>query len=141
MRKILLASHGRVASGLQSAIKILTGDTSNVVAVDFYIDESDKTPEVEAFIAQTEPGDEAIIFTDLKGGSVCNSVVALEPEKRGVLHVTGMNLIAILGCLLSDEPLTASVVESILATSREQLELVSLADAPQEESSEEDFFA
>ncbi|HCS76134.1 MAG TPA: PTS mannose transporter subunit IIA, partial [Clostridiales bacterium] len=69
MRRFLIASHGHLASGLKSSIKILTRDDSMVKAVDCYIDESDFTPKIQDFIDSVQPDDEAIIFTDLMGGS------------------------------------------------------------------------
>lgn len=142
MRKILIASHGHVASGMKSAVKILTGDVSSLTAVDFYVDESDQTPVVEAFINSVGPEDDAVIFTDLLGGSVCNKVLTLQPEKHGITHVTGFNLIAVLGCLLSDEPLTPAVVDEVIATASEQLQRISVEPkAREDEETEDSFFA
>lgn len=142
MRKILIASHGHVASGVKSAAKILTGDVSAITAVDFYVDESDQAPVVEQFIESVGPDDEAVIFTDLLGGSVCNKVLTLQPEKRGIVHVTGFNLIAVLGCLLADEPLTPASVDEILATAAAQIKRVSVEhDEGAGEESDDSFFA
>ena len=40
MRKFLIASHGKFASGLKSSIKILTGKT-NISTIDAYLDGSE----------------------------------------------------------------------------------------------------
>lgn len=92
MKKVLVASHGHLASGIRSSIEILTGMADMVEAVDCYVDDSDFTPRIQAFIDSVGPEDEAIIFTDIYGGSVFQKVVLMEPEKRGIVHVTGMNL-------------------------------------------------
>ncbi|MCH4082193.1 MAG: hypothetical protein LKE92_08785 [Atopobiaceae bacterium] len=142
MRKFLIASHGTVASGIKSAVKILTRDDSAITAVDCYLDESDFTPKIQEFIDSVEEDDEAVIFTDLLGGSVCNKVMQLEPGKHGIIHVTGVNLITVLGCLLSDEPLSAKTVDEIVKTGASLIQRVS-ADEEQGkgDESEEDFFA
>ena len=100
MRKFLIASHGRVASGIKSAVGILTHDDSAITTVDCYLDESDFTPQIQEFLDSVQEGDEAVVFTDLLGGSVCNKVTQMHPERYGVIHVTGVNLITVLGCLL-----------------------------------------
>lgn len=143
MRKFLIASHGRVASGIKSAVKILTRDDSMVTAVDCYMDESDFTPQIQAFIDSVEPEDEAVIFTDLLGGSVCNKVMTLRPEDHGIIHVTGVNLICVLGCILSDAPLTPETVDSIIADASTLIQRIvpPAEDAPATDETEGDFFA
>ena len=142
MRKFLIASHGTVASGIKSAVKILTHDDSAITAVDCYLDESDFTPRIQEFIDSVGPDDEAVIFTDLMGGSVCNKVMQLEPEKHGILHVTGVNLITVMGCLLSDEPLDAGSVDEIVKTGASLIQRVSADEGEEKgDESDEDFFA
>ncbi len=141
MRKILVASHGRVASGVKSAAKILLGDDSAITAVDCYVDETDYTPQLQEFIDSTTPDDEAVIFTDLMGGSVCNKVMSLEPEKHGVIHVTGFNLITVLGCLLSDERLTPEVVDTVVEQGAGLIKRVVVEESAADSGSDDDFFA
>jgi PTS system mannose-specific IIA component len=143
MRRFLIASHGHLASGLKSSIKILTRDDSMVKAVDCYIDESDFTPKIQDFIDSVQPDDEAIIFTDLMGGSVCNKVMTLKPELKGIMHVTGVNLITILGCILADEKLTPDSVDQIVLDGSSMIKRIepSLDEAGLEETSSDDFFA
>jgi mannose/fructose-specific phosphotransferase system component IIA len=100
MKKVLVASHGHLASGIRSSIGILTGMADMVEAVDCYVDDSDFIPRIQAFIDSVGPEDEAIIFTDIYGGSVFQKVVLMEPEKRGIVHVTGMNLGLVIETLL-----------------------------------------
>lgn len=50
MKKVLVASHGHLASGIRSSIEILTGMADMVEAVDCYVDDSDFTPRIQAFI-------------------------------------------------------------------------------------------
>ena len=111
MKKVLVASHGHLASGIRSSIEILTGMADMVEAVDCYVDDSDFTPRIQAFIDSVGPEDEAIIFTDIYGGSVFQKVVLMEPEKRGIVHVTGMNLGLVIEALLGAEPVTADSIK------------------------------
>lgn len=121
MKKILIATHGHLASGIQSSIGILTGNKESVQAVDAYVDDSDYTEKIRAFLDSVEPGDEAVIFTDIYGGSVFQKVALLHPEKCGVIHVTGVNLPAVIQVLLSSEPITADSVDALMKEAREYL--------------------
>jgi PTS system mannose-specific IIA component len=141
MRKFLIASHGRVASGIKSAVNILTHDDSAITAVDCYLDESDFTPQIQEFLDSLQEGDEAVIFTDLLGGSVCNKVTQMHPERYGAIHVTGVNLITVLGCLLSDEPLTPEVVDGVVETGASLIQRVAVDEGETDDGSEGDFFA
>jgi len=142
MRRILLASHGRVASGIKGALKILTGDVDNVTAVDCYVDESDFTPSIQEFIDSVGEGNDAIIFTDLLGGSVCNKVMTLQPEERGIVHVTGMNLALVLAFLLDDAPLTPKHVQQTIDLAASQIQCVSVAGQDDAgNGDDDDFFA
>ena len=144
-RRVLLASHGHLASGLRSSLQILTGDASAVTAIDAYVDEADYVPAIEQFLAESEEGDETIVFTDLLGGSVFQKVCVLLEGRPDVIHVTGMNLAAVIGCLLSDEPLDAATVDGIVSMACDSLKRVEVPDAEaadvEDGGSDEDFFA
>lgn len=141
MHKFLIASHGRVASGIKSAVNILTHDDSAITAVDCYMDESDFTPQIQWFLDSLRKGDEAVIFTDLLGGSVCSKVTQMHPERYGAIHVTGANLITVLGCLLSDEPLTSETVDKVVATGASLIQRIAVDEDETDDEPDGDFFA
>lgn len=141
MRKLLLASHGHLASGLKSSVQILTGDSSAITAVDAYVDDSDYTEAIKQFIDSCGPDDEAVIFTDILGGSVFQKVALLEPEKHGIPHVTGMNLAVVMECLLTPDPLTPENIDAITGEAASQLMRVNVSEDTNEQESADDFFA
>lgn len=141
MKKVLVASHGHLASGIRSSIEILTGMADMVEAVDCYVGDSDFTPRIQAFIDSVGPGDEAVIFTDIYGGSVFQKVVLMEPEKRGIVHVTGMNLGLVIETLLGAEPVTADSIKQSVKLARATMQVVEPpSKAADNEESEGDFF-
>lgn len=141
MKKVLVASHGHLASGIRSSIEILTGMADMVEAVDCYVDDSDFTPRIQAFIDSVGPEDEAIIFTDIYGGSVFQKVVLMEPEKRGIIHVTGMNLGLVIEALLGAEPVTADSIKQGVELARATMQVVEPpSKAADNEGSDGDFF-
>lgn len=141
MKKVLVASHGHLASGIRSSIEILTGMADMVEAVDCYVDDSDFTPRIQAFIDSVGPEDEAIIFTDIYGGSVFQKVVLMEPGKRGIVHVTGMNLGLVIEALLGAEPVTADSIKQSVELARATMQVVEPpSKAADNEGSDGDFF-
>lgn len=125
MKRILLASHGKLASGIQSSIQILTGREEEIAVIDAYIDDSDFTEEITQFIENVPETEQVVIFTDLYGGSVNQKVmVAVANEtKKNIQVITGMNLPIVLSVLLETEALTSERLEELLTES--QVKLVS----------------
>lgn len=121
--KILIATHGKLASGFQSSINILTGKGNSVEVVDAYVDDSDYTPQIDAFIDSVTDNEQAVIFIDLYGGSVNQKVVTrLVPKgKDNIFLIANSNLAIILSILLlpegtklSDEKINELINESAI---------------------------
>ena len=59
---------------------------------------------------------------------------------QGILMLAGINLIAVLGCCLSDDPLTEAVVDEILSNASVQMKRVVVEpDIPT--ADDDDFFS
>lgn len=114
MKRILVASHGYLADGIKSSVGILTGNQDLITAVNAYVDESDYTASIQEFIDSVEPDDDAVIFTDIYGGSVFQKVMLMEPEKKGIVHVTGFNLAAVIETLIRTDPITPELMDEIV---------------------------
>lgn len=136
MTDILIASHGHFASGLQSSIEILTGMGKQVKVIDAYVDDTDYTPQIEEFMKSAKRP--AVIFTDLKGGSVNQKVTLKAANEKGIFIVTQMNLAIIMSVLLDSEPLTREHLEELIKQS--QVELLEMPEAKQEKETVDDFF-
>lgn len=114
MKRILVASHGYLADGIKSSVGILTGNQDLITVVNAYVDESDYTTTIQEFIDSVEPDDDAVIFTDIYGGSVFQKVMLMEPEKRGIVHVTGFNLAVVIETLIRTDPITPELMDEIV---------------------------
>ena len=110
MRRYYIASHGKLASGMVSAVEMITGSNKGLTSFDLadYI-----VPDAIYNIMYKEipehPNDEFIIFTDLLGGSVHNSLLCLCSNKN-VYLISGMNLGMILEVILNDNHLSTSEI-------------------------------
>lgn len=137
MTEILIASHGHFASGLKSSIEILTGMSDQIKTIDAYVDQTDYTGQIKDFIKTAKRP--AVIFTDLKGGSVNQKVVLAAANEKEIYVVTQTNLAVVMSVLLDSEKLTKNHLEELIQQS--QVELFKLDEQKQNLAKQEtDFF-
>ena len=115
--KMVLIGHGHYASGVASAVAMLSGNEEAVSYVDF-------TPVIspDEFESRlrgiAECGEEAVIICDLVGGTPYNSACVIAHENAQVKVVAGMNLAAILEAALRiEDGLKVSEVADLLCAS------------------------
>lgn len=137
MTDILIASHGHFASGLKSSIEILMGMSKNIKVIDAYVDKSDYMKQIDDFITKSKRP--AVIFTDLKGGSVNQKVVLRVAKEKDIFVVTQTNLAVVLAVLLDTEKLTKKHLQDLVKQS--QVELFQIDDDNNSlANQEEEFF-
>ena len=115
--RLVLAGHGHYASGVASAVAMLSGNEEAVSFADF-------TPvvspdEFESRLRDiAECGEEVVIICDLVGGTPYNRACVIAHENDQVKVVAGMNLAAILETALSieDGPKASEVVDLLCAS-------------------------
>lgn len=136
MTDILIASHGHFASGLKNSIDILTGMAKKIQVIDAYVDKSDYTKQITDFIQNAKRP--AVIFTDLKGGSVNQKVVLKAAQEKDIFIVTQTNLAVVLAVFLDNEKLTKEHLQDLINQS--QVELFQLNDGDESSTQEDEFF-
>ena len=128
MKKFMVASHARLATGYQSTIDLFAGSDHQITYVSAYVDEVDLDQEVTTFISSISDDDQAVIFTDLFGGSVNQKFVIAAQNKTNIFVVAGMNLPVILEIILSPDHFTRDVIDSLIANGRTAMQQVYLID-------------
>lgn len=115
--KMVLIGHGHYASGVASAVAMLSGNEETASYVDF-------TPVIspDEFESRlrgiAECGEEVVIICDLVGGTPYNRACVIAHGNDQVKVVAGMNLAAILEAALSiEEESKASEVVDLLCSS------------------------
>lgn len=137
MTDILIASHGHLASGLKSSVDILTGMGDKIQVIDAYVDKTDYTSKITDFIKDAQRP--AVIFTDLKGGSVNQKVVLEAAKEKDIFIVTQTNLAIVMAVFLDSEELTEEHLEELIGQS--QVELFKLEKEQKNvEDQKSDFF-
>ncbi|WP_058271037.1 PTS sugar transporter subunit IIA [Olsenella massiliensis] len=114
--RLIAVGHGRYASGLKSAVDMLSGDGEKLSSIDFAADVS--PDEFERLLREAVDGDEAVIICDLVGGTPYNRACLLAHESESVRVVAGMNLAAALEAVLSleDGARTAEIAERLCSS-------------------------
>ena len=103
MIKFVLASHGELAEGISSSVRLILGEPANLHMVCAYTQGPDDIQKkIEKLFETFEDTDEIIVMTDLLGGSV-NSAFAQMLPKRKFWLVTGVSLGLVMELLLIKE--------------------------------------
>lgn len=124
MRHILFATHGTMASGMQTSIELICGKRENVTYMDFYIGEDD-SKRLSDYMETHGTDEEIIICTDMFNGSVSQKFLPYL-NRSGIHLITGINLPMALEVVLCDEPLTKEVISEFIRVGHEQLYYVDM---------------
>lgn len=74
MRKLLVATHGRFASGIMETFKLIMGENEDISEISAYVEPGfDMQKEAEKKIHELNEEDELIIVADIMGGSIANT--------------------------------------------------------------------
>jgi len=102
---IVVATHGKMAIGLQDTLNMFMPNTKNISFLSFlHYDSIDTLKEkVQELYSQIQE-DEILVLNDIVGGTPFNVMVELSlKSKKKVEFVGGVNLPMVLNCLLSLE--------------------------------------
>lgn len=139
MKKFLIATHGHLASGFKSALDLLYSEDSNIAIIDAYIDDTNISNAVLQFIDSISSEDTALIFTDLKCGSVNQLVTNVIMETRkNIFVITGVNLPVILEIMLTNSDINAQYLSEVVELAKQEIELIDFGSLSSE-SDEDDF--
>ncbi len=89
--QIILASHGKFASGILNSLELICGSNEFIKTVDCYLDESFDLNKVVKDIMNNYKNYELIVITDLFGGSVNNEFLQYIKQPNFYL-IAGLNL-------------------------------------------------
>lgn len=123
MKKILIATHGKMASGLKHTAEFLVGNAADITAIDAYVEaDQDLEAELQRFFDAAKD-DEVYAFTDLQGGSV-NQKMMVYADRPNVKIMTGVNLPIVVQVILGDEKLSEEELAEFLSEAREELKIM-----------------
>lgn len=115
-RKILIASHGRLAEGLADSLNYIIGGKEKIETMCAYTDpDFNLEKEVKSVLEKHKSdGDELVVFTDIFGGSVNNEFMRNLNEYQFHL-VANVNFPILLEIMLDQSSLTTEGVAGRVA--------------------------
>ena len=126
MKKILIATHGNLASGAKSTLEFLVGNIVDITCIDAYVDPDENLIDIlENYFSKIDADDEVIVFTDIKGGSV-NQKIIQYTMKPNIFLITGFNLPILLELAIMDKKITVESLEEMIDIYKNQLELIKI---------------
>lgn len=143
MRKILICSHGKLASGIKNSAELILGKCENLFAINAYLDDEKDyifKEELEKFYNQCCKEDEIIILTDISKGSVNSEVYKYIKDDR-VKIISGINLPFLILLLMSiEKKLTNEILEKMVDESRNELVLLNTKISNESNLENDDLF-
>ena len=124
MKKVLIATHGKMASGMSRTIQHLVGNMAEITTIDAYVEPDD---DIETQMSQffEQAGEEKIfVFTDIQGGSV-NQKLLKYSERKNVVLITGVNIPILIQIMFADDDVTVDELQKMIEEARQELKLVS----------------
>ena len=117
--KYIIATHGKMASGIKNTIEMLLGKHEDIYAVDAYIEDQDFSKNLQDMLSSIE--DRYIyVFTDIVSGSVNQAVSNMLRDHR--IHlITGINLPVIIECVLRNKEMNDEELNAVVEEARQHL--------------------
>ncbi|MCD6604957.1 PTS sugar transporter subunit IIA [Klebsiella variicola] len=155
MREMYIATHGRYAEGIVSALNLLIGDDHGITPVCAYCGEIESTAELairlDAIARQAAGrGNELVLFTDMPGGSVNNTAIQMMVKYPHAHVISGASLIMLMEFCMSEHVVTAQRLQDAVAAASGAMqymnqlpEIIAARQAAQHKTQDniDDFFA
>ncbi len=125
MRQILIATHGKMASGIRYTLELVVGKMDVITTIDAYVNPEDDVEKMLEEYFSVHEEERIIAFTDLRGGSV-NQKLMQYAARPGVTLITGMNLPVLLQVALAGEGVTDEDIDGYVRAAREELQVISV---------------
>lgn len=125
MRQILIATHGKMASGIRYTLELVVGKMDEITTIDAYVNPEDDVEKMLEEYFSVHEEERIIAFTDLRGGSV-NQKLMQYAARPGVTLITGMNLPVLLQVALAGEDVTDEDIDGYVRAAREELQVISV---------------
>ena len=127
MKQILIATHGKMASGIRYTAELIVGKMAEITTIDAYVTPEDNVEEKFKEYFQKHEQDRVIVFTDLMGGSV-NQKLMEYSRKENVTLITGTNLPVLMQVMLADDDVTDDEIQEYIEDARNELQMVCLEE-------------
>lgn len=101
--KIVLVSHGPLASGILASAKMLVGELDNVSEIELHEEDLAETFGLRLSEEVDNVDEEILILTDIPGGTPCNQSLLIYSKHANIEVISGMNLPMVLDAYLKKD--------------------------------------
>lgn len=133
MKQILIATHGKMASGIRYTAELIVGQLAEITTIDAYVTPEDNVEEQFKEFFEKHKEDRIIVFTDLMRGSV-NQKLMEYAKQDNVTLVTGTNLPVLMQVMLADDDVSEEEIETYIEEARGELQMVQMHAKPKKEA-------
>lgn len=120
---IILTSHGNLASGVYSSVKMIAGDFPNVKICELHKGENFENLDNNLLKAYDDlhSYDNILVLCDMAGGTPFNRAVLSLSKKKNVSFICGLNFEMLYQALTLDIEDKDRLIEEILRTSKRSI--------------------
>ena len=138
MKRVLLLTHGHMASGIRNTVSILLGNSEHLDTIDAYVDEHNLTDQLNRYFQEMDADDQLIALADLMGASTYQQLL-MHCHRDNMFIIAGINLVLILELLIDkNKEFTKSELQQLVIQSREAMVLHDQSIYAEGETSAED---
>lgn len=127
MKRVAIASHAKLAEGIKSTLELFVGTEFDITYICAYVDDYPSLDEqVASFLSKVKDDDQAIIFTDLYGGSVNQNITLAVKDRKNIFVIAGFNLPLVIETVLAPGELDFGKLKQIVASSQKAIQITNL---------------
>lgn len=125
MKKFAIASHEKMALGIQSTLELFVGKDLDITYMAAYVEGlPDIDVQIATFFDNIHEEDQVVIFTDMFGGSVNQKITLAAKDRTNVFIVAGFNLPVMIEIIYGAEIYTDKLLRDLLENGRQAMQLV-----------------
>lgn len=114
-----------MAQGVKGTLELFTGSDSDITYMCAYVEGIEAIDDqINHFFNNLKDEDQAVIFTDMFGGSVHQKMTLAAEGKENVFIVAGFNLPVMIEIIYGADVYTDELIESFIKNGREAIQLV-----------------
>ncbi len=134
MKKIILASHGKLSEGMYDSVRMIIGNVDGLLYFGLKEgqDNNELADQIEDYMNETGNESTYIIVCDLLGGSVSNAVSRFS-VRDNVYVINGMNMGLVISLILDTQDVSEYRLQELIEESKTGINLVSLNGTSMEE--------
>lgn len=133
MKHVLIATHGKMASGIRYTLEMITGEQPEITTIDAYVDAAVDVEKVFDAYFEERKGQRIFVMTDLMGGSVNQKLMQYAAKDKKITLITGINLPLLLQIIFAGEDIDETELKQYVENARQELQIVGLDEESKSE--------